>query len=102
VVEREVLGCRVCGRTDLCMWWSFFSVRARGGGRFLWVRVWRRADVLGGGEVRGRADPVLVEGGEQAPCAEERRKVVLHVGQVDFSFFSLCGAGGEPNVQTRC
>ena len=43
--------------------------------------------MLGGGEVRGRADPVLVEGGEQAPCAEERRKVVLHVGQVDFSFF---------------
>ena len=57
-----------------------FLYAGAGRGRFLWVRVWRRADVLGGGEVRGRADPVLVGGGEQAPCAGERTRVVLHVG----------------------
>ena len=42
---------------------------------------------------------MLVGGGEQAPCAGQQTRVVLHVGQVDFFLY---GASGEPGVRTRC
>lgn len=104
MVGSEVLGWRGWGRTDPCMWGSpFFSLRAWDGGRFLWGRVDGGRMCEGGGEVRDRANPMLVGVGDRlfARGADEGRSStrgeLVRGGRVFFSFvFSVwCGVGAQ-------
>ena len=109
MVGSEVLGWRGWGRTDPCMWGSpFFSLRAWDGGRFLWGRVDGGRMCEGGGEVRDRANPMLVGVGDRlfARGADEGRSStrgeLVRGGRVFFPLFSPYGAGWELSVRTRC